>query len=347
MIIGIFSSMSTASFRDQAEKMYRGFRRLGVSSSVHDFLDVFPIIPRFDKIIYMNSMFTPSFIPIRKMRLFTSSWSDIMLSMDCEGYPINLGPFRSLISRCRLYTPTFWCKKVFEESGLRVEGVIPRCIDHEELKVDEASIERFRESFKGKKILFSVYALHKSMKHQRKGVEEHLEALRILSNKGYDFVQVLLTNHDPEDLGIEVPREVRDRLVIDLNFGRYDKRQVALLYSACDVFVHPAHSGGFELPLVESMACKKPPVCIDFGVMSEVAGDYGLKVKVTGVEEQRFIDMILQVFGLYDPADLAEAIAYALDNQEWYSELGEKAYIYSYKFNYLEISKKYLEALRA
>lgn len=54
--------------------------------------------------------------------------------------------------------------------------------------------------------------------------------------------------------------------------------ELALLYNAADVYVHPSMLEGFGYPLVEAMACGLPIVCADRTSLPELVGDAALTV---------------------------------------------------------------------
>jgi len=54
---------------------------------------------------------------------------------------------------------------------------------------------------------------------------------------------------------------------------------LALFYSAADVYVQPSYVEGFGLPVLEAMACGTPVVCSNAGALPEVAGEAGLLVE--------------------------------------------------------------------
>jgi glycosyltransferase involved in cell wall biosynthesis len=70
-----------------------------------------------------------------------------------------------------------------------------------------------------------------------------------------------------------------DRVV---ELGSLGSREVATLYSACDVLAQPSLGEGFGLPVAEAMACGTPVVASDGGALPEVVGDAGVVVPLDG-----------------------------------------------------------------
>ncbi len=60
--------------------------------------------------------------------------------------------------------------------------------------------------------------------------------------------------------------------------GRIADDDVPALYSAADIYAHPAHFEGFGLPPLEAMACGTPVIASDATSLPEVVGDAGLLV---------------------------------------------------------------------
>lgn len=78
------------------------------------------------------------------------------------------------------------------------------------------------------------------------------------------------------------------------------------LYGGAALLVTPSFYEGFGLPALEAMACGTIPVVSDRGSLPEVVGDVGLQVNPD------------------DPADIARALLYALNDAAWRAEHREK-----------------------
>ena len=65
------------------------------------------------------------------------------------------------------------------------------------------------------------------------------------------------------------------------------KKDLALIYSACDVLAQPSLGEGFGVPVVEAMACGLPVVCSDGGALPEVVGDAAVVVPLASEDFPR------------------------------------------------------------
>ncbi|MHC1627976.1 MAG: glycosyltransferase family 4 protein [Candidatus Nezhaarchaeales archaeon] len=340
MNMAVIAPFQTASFRDVAEKCARVLRSLGHNVAMHDMNAMFFPFGKWDKLIYFNTFFLPSLVHLPR---YLDLAHHVVLSFDSEGIPLNITQFfRAFIYQCTLVTPTEWCKRNYESVGFKVAKVIPRGFDPQELQVDEKQVKHFKEQFHGKKIILFVGALHQGMKHQRKGIEELLEAFKIVHKKHPETILLHYSNHHPSEVNVKVPKEIEHHYVCERNFGALNKSEVAVRYYACDVYVHPAHAEGFGMPLVEAMFCYKPPVYIAGGAMQEVCNGYGVGVRVSHIERFNFMNLIEQIFCMYDPKDLAEAILWCLENKELYEELGYHAHDYALeRYNVWKVYREY------
>jgi len=339
MNIAVIAPFQTASFLDVAEKTSRVLR-LNHNVALYDMNTMFFPFGRWDKLIYFNTLFLPSLIHLPRFLALTNK---LIFSCDSEGIPLGISAFfKRYLDMCIISTPTFWVKENYEKAGIKVHNVIPRAIDPNEFIVDKADVEAYRKQFNDKRILFFNGALHSQMQHQRKGIEELLQAFQIICKKRDDVVLVHLTNHYPWEVGIQVPKEIEGKFIVEKLFGKLSKYEVAVRYHACDVYVQPSHSEGFGMPLVEAMICCKPPIHIHGGAMKEVVGEYGIKVEPTHVQTFNFMNLIEQIYFMFEPKDLAEAILWCLDNEEQYEELGIKAKEYAErKYNCWQVYREF------
>ncbi len=88
--------------------------------------------------------------------------------------------------------------------------------------------------------------------------------LAIAGGKGWLYDEVFAT---AERLGLG------ERLIFP---GYIPDEDLPALYSAADVYAHPAHFEGFGLPPLEAMACGTPVIASDATSLPEIVGDAGL-----------------------------------------------------------------------
>jgi len=53
----------------------------------------------------------------------------------------------------------------------------------------------------------------------------------------------------------------------------FDAEEMAKFYNICDVYIQATHGESFGLPILDSMACGKPQIMIDFSTGRELVGD--------------------------------------------------------------------------
>lgn len=69
------------------------------------------------------------------------------------------------------------------------------------------------------------------------------------------------------------------------NFGRPDNTTLTKIYNAADILVSPSLYEGFGMTLLEAMACGTPVITSNVTSLPEVAGDAGIIVNPTDVEQ--------------------------------------------------------------
>jgi len=71
---------------------------------------------------------------------------------------------------------------------------------------------------------------------------------------------------------VQLARQLEPAIVLDQYYGK-DLPQVdmAQLYSTADIFIDGQHSGGWNNPVAEAMACKTAVVCTDIGGVRDFA----------------------------------------------------------------------------
>ena len=92
--------------------------------------------------------------------------------------------------------------------------------------------------------------------------------------------------------------------------GKIPGDKLVELYSSHEIAVTPSLYEGFGFPAAEAMACELPLISSDGGALPEVVGEH---MKTAYVVEQR------------DPAGLARAIDFLIDNPQVREEMGKAA----------------------
>lgn len=205
-----------------------------------------------------------------------------------------------------IVAPSTWIADSAKSSSLfrdrRVE-VIPFCLDTDKYKpVDRQTARELLNLPQDKQlILFGAFS---STTDERKGFHLLVPALQNLSQAGWGEKVELLV------FGASQPREPVE-LGFKANYlGRFDDDvSLALLYSAADVMIVPSIQESFGQTASESLACGTPVVAF----------------KATGLKD--IVDHQLSGYLAkpYEVEDLAQGIAWVLEDSKRYQQLGLNA----------------------
>ncbi|MFN3336944.1 MAG: glycosyltransferase family 4 protein, partial [Thermomicrobium sp.] len=111
-------------------------------------------------------------------------------------------------------------------------------------------------------------------------------------------------------------------------FRRLGDRTLATLYSGAAAFVTASYYEGFNLPLLEAMACAAPVIATDLPTHREVAKDAALFVPIDA------------------PDELAEAILTVLTNSSLRERLSRAARERAQSFTWRQSAERHLEVYR-
>jgi glycosyltransferase involved in cell wall biosynthesis len=205
-----------------------------------------------------------------------------------------------------IVAPSSWMAQCAKSSSLfrdrRVE-VIPFCLDTQQYKPVDRQQAREQLNLPPDKQLVLFGALSATA-DRRKGFHLLLPALQKLSHSGWhDRIElVVFGSSEPEN-------------PVDLGFKAHylgsvaDDTLLAQVYSAADVMVAPSIQESFGQTGSESLACGTPVVAFD---------DTGLKDIVDHLQNGYLVRP-------FDIEDLANGIAWVLDNEERHRKLCRQA----------------------
>jgi glycosyltransferase involved in cell wall biosynthesis len=228
----------------------------------------------------------------------------------------------------------------FTERNLRRAGVIlpvkvvPRTVNHEKI----AKVQPFKSEIE---YVIFIAPYYWGMKHQRKGIEDAYEAMRIVNRKYPDLMLHHVTTHYPEAVGIKIPKDAN--IYIDQKYGERKYEEIISLIKGAKMLIAPSHCEGWNLPALEAMACKTPLVYTDAPAQNEFA--FGEKVPCYGVEQEMTRYGIFNELHLFHVEDLAQAILNVYENPAYARELAEKAYEKSLEYNQEKVFPEYLKLL--
>ena len=167
----------------------------------------------------------------------------------------------------KLIAPSQWIKSQALESSLFKNVVckkIPYGIDTDKYKPINQKTARQLLNLPHDKTLIMFSAMN-ATNDTRKGFQYLLPALRILSANNIDQkldLVVLGSNHQLKDTRWGINTHYIGTL--------HDELSIALVYSACDVFVAPSTEDNLPNTVIEALCCGIPSVAFDIGGMPDL-----------------------------------------------------------------------------
>jgi glycosyltransferase involved in cell wall biosynthesis len=183
-----------------------------------------------------------------------------------------LAPLQQAVDE--LWVPSEYVRRMYVEAGIDAERVvtIPNGVDLEVFRPDGPERD-LPEAGEGTRFLFVGGLIG------RKGADILFEAWR-RAFAGRDDVTLVLKDFGAKDIYRNTGREpIREHIasgalprivLIDEDLSTDD---VAALYRACDVLVHPYRGEGFAMPVLEAMACGLPAIVTAGGPTDEFMPD--------------------------------------------------------------------------
>lgn len=159
--------------------------------------------------------------------------------------------------------PSEWLADCVHEStilGPKTVEVIPNGIDLQQFKPIDASVARHTLNLPQDKdlVLFGAFG---GAEDPRKGFHHLREAFQLLPQDA-NIELVVFGAEQEQDLDVNLPIHQVGRF--------YDNPSMALLYSACDVFVAPSTQDNLPNTVLESLACGTPCVAFNIGGMPDL-----------------------------------------------------------------------------
>lgn len=177
-----------------------------------------------------------------------------------------------------IITPSHWCARAYERFGLAKQRihVVPHGVDPGVLRADaggRAAARRALQIEDHEEVFLSVGAMTPN-----KGIDLLFAAFARLAARHSD-VRLLLKGADDlfpsRDMVKaslnELPAGERDIVLPRMTYtgSTYSSRKMADLYRAADVYVAPYRAEGFNLPVLEAVACGVPVICTSGGPTDE------------------------------------------------------------------------------
>ena len=188
--------------------------------------------------------------------------------------------FEKLKTFSQVWVPSEWQKHCTVEQGIdesRVK-VVPEGVDGTRFKPLTDAIE-FPKSRPFRFLVVGRWEYRKSTKEiikafieafpNKENVELLLSVDNQFANDGLSTTEERLAKFGLTDPRIKV-------------IHHQDQNQYTRLLQTCDIFVSCARSEGWNLPLIEAMACGAPSIYSDWGAQLQFAKGRGIPVKIIG-----------------------------------------------------------------
>lgn len=183
-----------------------------------------------------------------------------------------------------------------------------------------------KQAVKRKYALPGRYLLFVSRWAEYKGLPALIEAFHILSAKYPDLGLVITGKPDsqnPQVADIVRAAQAENKNIITPGF--VPDEDLAPLYSAATVYVHPSWYEGFGIMILEAFASGVPVVTSDISSLPEVAGDAALLIDPR------------------DPAGIAEAVTKIIDDPRLADNLIKKGQERVKQYSWRSMAEKTLE----
>jgi len=267
-----------------------------------------------------------------------------VLYVTIEGVPTRGNVAHSNIKRCEFVAVSNFVKECLQSVGLKVRNVVHHAIDwklcgeiHKKNIIQRRQIQQYAKD----RVKFIVVARD----DPRKNLKGLAEAMKILNKKGYekDYVVFLIT----EDSAKQKFEGINNAVFIK-SFGGSAHEFILGYMACCDYLIHPAFSGGFELPILEANAVGIPAIHQDAPPMNEFTSpDFNFMFNYIDKQAVKCNMYQYWIFHIFTPDMLAEMIAYAIDvyknHKDEYQEYCTKAREWTKNWDY---HVKYVELMR-
>jgi len=206
-----------------------------------------------------------------------------------------------------------YSKRNLEKAGLKVLDVIPHGYLEVELSVASQLCERYRKLIQSNfrdRIIFGFVGDF----NFRKGIENMLKAIEILSSKRKDFHVLLVTRKEILKYIEKIPN-----ISLTSDFGVRSHVEIMAFYMSIDYLLLPSKCEGFGLPLLEANAVKTPAIITNIPPFREYADlKNNIVIDVKNVKLYDNQDGLLYELYDYDVNELVNAMENAIEIRKKY-----------------------------
>lgn len=228
-----------------------------------------------------------------------------------------------------IITPSHWSRRGLLELGAIPERtcVVPHGVDTRWFYPDPEQRQKVRKTlgWEGRRVLLSVGAMsgNKGIHHIVKAMAALLprypDLLLYLKGSDHTYKSGEALQSSLNTLRNHERRSLEGRIIYNGNPLTFE--QVALLYKAADLYVSPYSAEGFNMPVLEAMACGLPVVCTAGGPTEDFMTPAAVKTvqsvphpipAESGIEADSYGRVLLITFD-----DLVAQMDAALGDETW------------------------------
>jgi glycosyltransferase involved in cell wall biosynthesis len=116
-------------------------------------------------------------------------------------------------------------------------------------------------------------------------------------------------------------------------------RIMAKRYGAADVFMHLSEGGGFEIPILEALACALPVIGSNFVGMNELVKDHGWSIPML----TRYFTALDGTAGIADEWKAAEALEDAYNHPDKREKYGKGGHEFALDFDFKLVNEQWIK----
>lgn len=223
-------------------------------------------------------------------------------------------------SEAWIITPSQWSRQGLLRLGAIPERtrVVPHGVDPRWFRRDPAQRDQVRKAlgWEGRQVLLSVGAMsgNKGVHHLAKAMAALLprypDLFLYLKGSDHTYKSEAALQESLDTLTAAERRALEGRIAY--NGSALSFAQIALLHQAADLYVSPYSAEGFNMPVLEAMACGLPVVCTGGGATDDFTIPAAVKSIRASYCETRIGNVLL-----IDFADLVAQMDAALGDEAW------------------------------